>query len=95
MAAAYTRIFKRCGLEAKMVQSDTGAIGGSIGHEFMVITTTDSGENDVFYCNSCDYAANSDVTESKLLPAVTDGGYNKPEIIDTPNTKTIDRWLSF
>lgn len=95
MADAYTRIFKRCGLETKMVQSDTGAIGGSMSHEFMVITATDSGENDVFYCNSCDYAANSDHAESKLLPAVTDGGYNKSKIIDTPNTKTIDELVEF
>ena len=38
MAQAYKRIFERCGLETKMVQSDSGAIGGSVSHEFMVIT---------------------------------------------------------
>ena len=43
---AYTKIFKRCGLETKAVQSDSGAIGGSVSHEFMVITDTDAGEND-------------------------------------------------
>lgn len=56
-----------------MVQSDTGAIGGKIAHEFMVITTTDAGENDVFYCDDCDYSANSNHAVSKLLPAVVDG----------------------
>ena len=95
MAQAYTRIFKRCGLETKMVQSDTGAIGGSMSHEFMVITTTDSGENDVFYCDKCDYAANSDHAASILPEAVVDGGFSKPEIIDTPNTKTIDELVEF
>ena len=48
MAKAYTRIFQRCGLNTKMVQSDSGAIGGSVSHEFMVITDTDAGENDVW-----------------------------------------------
>lgn len=95
MAQAYTKIFKRCGLETKMVQSDTGAIGGSMSHEFMVITTTDSGENDVFYCDKCDYAANSDHAESKLPPAKVDGGFAKAEIIDTPNTTSIDELVAF
>lgn len=95
MAQAYTKIFKRCGLETKMVQSDTGAIGGSMSHEFMVITTTDSGENDVFYCDKCDYAANSDHAISKLPEVIVDGGFSKTEIIDTPNTKTIEELVEF
>lgn len=95
MAQAYTKIFKRCGLETKMVQSDTGAIGGSMSHEFMVITTTDAGENDVFYCEKCDYAANSDHAVSKLNDAVVDGGFNKTEIVDTPNTTTIEELVEF
>lgn len=95
MAQAYTKIFNRCGLETKMVQSDTGAIGGSMSHEFMVITTTDSGENDVFFCEKCDYAANSDHAVSVLPSAVTDGGFSEAKIIDTPNTKTIDELVEF
>ena len=95
MAQAYTRIFKRCGLETKMVQSDTGAIGGSVSHEFMVITTTDSGENDVFYCDKCDYAANSDHAVSKLPQINVDGGFLKSEIINTPNTKSIEELVEF
>lgn len=95
MAQAYTRIFKRCGLETKMVQSDTGAIGGSVSHEFMVITTTDSGENDVFFCEKCDYAANSDHAISKLPEAKVDGGFSEAKIVDTPNTKTIEELVEF
>lgn len=95
MARAYTKIFQRCGLETKMVQSDTGAIGGSMSHEFMVITTTDSGENDVFYCDKCDYAANSDHAVSKLPEAIVDGGFSKAEVIDTPNTKSIEDLVEF
>lgn len=95
MAQAYTKIFKRCGLETKMVQSDTGAIGGSVSHEFMVITSTDAGENDVFYCDACDYAANSDHAVSRLPDAVTDGSFSKAEVVDTPDTKTIEELVEF
>lgn len=97
MAQAYNKIFKRCGLNTKMVQSDSGAIGGSVSHEFMVITDTDAGENDVFYCDDCDYSANSNHAVSTLPPAVIDGKeyFNKTEIIDTPNTHSIDELSAF
>ncbi len=95
MARAYTRIFKRCGLDTKMVQSDSGAIGGSVSHEFMVITDGDAGENDVFYCNSCDYSANSNHAVSKLPAVNTVGKWSKAEIIDTPNTHSIEELCEF
>jgi len=95
MARAYKRIFERCGLETKMVQSDSGAIGGSVSHEFMVITDTDAGENDVFYCDSCDYSANSNHAVSNLDKVVTDGGFTKAEIVDTPNTHSIEELTEF
>lgn len=97
MAKAYKRIFDRCGLATKMVQSDSGAIGGSVSHEFMVITDTDAGENDVFYCNSCDYSANSNHAVSKLPDTIIDGKeyFTKKEIIDTPNTHSIDDLSAF
>ena len=91
MAQAYRNIFKRCGLDTKMVQSDSGAIGGSVSHEFMVITDTDAGENDVFYCDDCNYSANSNHAVSNLPPAVVDGKeyFAKNEVIDTPNAHSI------
>jgi len=95
MADAYTKIFLRCGLETKMVQSDSGAIGGKISHEFMVLVNTDSGENDVLYCDSCNYAANSERAESKLLPTVTDGGFIEAKEVDTPNVKSIEDLAKF
>lgn len=97
MAQAYKRIFERCGLETKMVQSDSGAIGGSVSHEFMVITDTDAGENDVFYCNDCDYSANSNHAVSKLPAAVVDGKdyFAEEKITDTPNTHSIDDLSAF
>ncbi len=95
MARAYTRIFKRCGLDTKMVQSDSGAIGGSVSHEFMVITDTDAGENDVFYCNACDYSANSNHAVSNLPSANTVGKWEKSQIVDTPSTHTIEELCAF
>ena len=95
MAQAYTKIFKRCGLNTKMVQSDSGAIGGSVSHEFMVITDTDAGENDVFYCEGCDYSANSNHAVSDLPEAKIAGGYTKAEIVDTPNTHSIEELCAF
>ena len=97
MAQAYTNIFNRCGLPTKMVQSDSGAIGGSVSHEFMVITDTDAGENDVFYCE-CDYAANSNHAVSVLPKAVVDGsavGLSEKKVVDTPDTKTIEELAEF
>ncbi len=97
MAQTYTRIFKRCGLETKMVQSDSGAIGGSISHEFMVICDNENnaGENDVFYCEHCNYSANSNHAVSILPQTTTESKYTKPEIIDTPNCKTIEDLAAF
>ena len=95
MANAYARIFKRCGLNTKMVQSDSGAIGGNVSHEFMVITDTDAGENDVFYCDSCDYSANSNHAVSNIPEINTVGEWLTPSIIDTPNTHTIEELCNF
>ena len=99
MAKAYKRIFERCGLETKMVQSDSGAIGGSVSHEFMVLVNEDAesnaGENDVFYCTKCGYSANSNHAVSILNPVDTDGKFTKAEVIDTPNVKTIEDLAEF
>ncbi len=95
MARAYTAIFKRCGLETKAVQSDSGAIGGAVSHEFMVLTDTEVGENDVFYCTKCDYSANSNHATSNLNVEETDGGFTEEKTVDTPNTKTIEEVAKF
>ena len=99
MAEAYRRIFERCGLETKMVQSDSGAIGGSVSHEFMVLVNEESennaGENDVFYCTKCNYSANSNHAVSVLNPVETDGKFEKAEIIDTPNAHSIEELAKF
>ncbi|MGE4558619.1 MAG: proline--tRNA ligase [Desulfobulbus sp.] len=56
MHQAYHRIFKRCGLDFRAVEADSGAIGGSFSHEFMVLAET--GEDTLVICNQCSYAAN-------------------------------------
>jgi len=95
MAETYTRIFNRCGLETRAVQSDSGAIGGKVSHEFMVLTDTAVGENDVFYCDKCGYSANSNHATSVLNELETDGGFSAQEKVLTPDVKTIDDLANF
>lgn len=96
MATAYTNIFDRCGLETVMVRSDSGAIGGSVSHEFMVLTNIaegeqESGENVVFYCDESGYSANADRAESILPEVVTIGEDGASQVIDTPNATSIEQ----
>ncbi len=97
MADAYKAIFKRCGLETRMVRSDSGAIGGDVSHEFMVLTQTHSGECDVYYCSACEYAANSNRAESILPDAVVDGSAFFPAEanVETPNCASIETLTEF
>lgn len=95
MTEAYINIFNRCGLETRMVQSDSGAIGGSVSHEFMVLTRTSSGENDVLFCTKCSYAANANHAVSRLPEADTDGKFNESKEVDTPNVKSIEELEKF
>ncbi|MDR1487297.1 MAG: proline--tRNA ligase [Deltaproteobacteria bacterium] len=66
MYQAYTNIFANCGLTFAIVEADSGSIGGSFSHEFMV--TADSGEDGLIYCSSCSYAANLEKAELKDYP---------------------------
>ena len=86
MYDAYTRIFNRCGLNFRPVEADSGAIGGSGSHEFMVIA--DSGEAEIVFCNECDYAAN--VEKAELAPITSvDEPLNDLKTVETPDCKTI------
>lgn len=102
MAEAYYKIFERCGLETKAVQSDSGAIGGAVSHEYMVLiddTENNAGENDVFFCKNkdCGYAANANHAVSVLEPAEIDGSkyFSEFKKVDTPNTTTIEELAKF
>ena len=69
MYEAYHRIFAKCGLQFRAVEADTGTIGGSFSHEFMVLAET--GEDTLVICQQCSYAANVEKAKIKL-PAATD-----------------------
>src|SRR5512133_2921478 len=71
MYNAYVRIFERCGLKFRAVEADTGTIGGSASHEFMVLA--ESGEDAIVSCNACDYAANVEKAEVRPAASVTAG----------------------
>ena len=89
MYDAYARIFARCGLRAIPVQADTGVMGGAHSHEFMVPAET--GENEVVYCESGDYAANIEKATSQgpATPTPVDD-CGDSEKFETPGVKTID-----
>jgi len=61
---AYVRIFNRCGLDTKIVASDTGQIGGDEADEFMVMSEV--GEDTITYCTSCSYGANQEHSGLKI-----------------------------
>ncbi|MFP4371988.1 MAG: proline--tRNA ligase [Halanaerobium sp.] len=86
MYDAYERIFAECGLEAVAVEADTGAMGGKDSHEFMVLA--DSGEDEVAFCSSCDYAANVERAISKKTE-IDFEVEAEAEKIHTPEIKTI------
>jgi prolyl-tRNA synthetase len=92
MYKAYHEIFKRCGLEAKCVEADSGAMGGSGSAEFMI--KSEIGEDEIAFCTVCDYAANMEKAPS--TPELS----NKEELrelgkIETPNVRTIEELVSF
>ena len=70
MKTAYEAIFRRCGLRFSAVEADTGQIGGSFSHEFMVLA--DSGEDTIVHCDKCGYAANVERSRLPLPPKVVD-----------------------
>ncbi|MBP2635853.1 MAG: proS 1 [Firmicutes bacterium] len=86
MYDAYSRIFTRCGLTFRAVEADSGAIGGSGSHEFMVIA--ESGEAGIVYCESCDYAANDEKAELHPIDIPAEEPLLQSEKA-TPGMKTI------
>jgi prolyl-tRNA synthetase len=96
MYDTYVRIFKRCGLEFRAVEADTGAIGGSYSHEFMVLAHT--GEDQIISCLKCSYAANLEKAEVKQVndsPTPGGEGMNPLEEVETPDMKTVEEVTSF
>ncbi|WP_366921673.1 proline--tRNA ligase [Metallumcola ferriviriculae] len=87
MYKAYTNVFLRCGLQFRVVEADSGAIGGSTTHEFMVLA--EAGEAQVVYCQKCDYAAN--VEKAEAVPdKIVVGTESEIQLVHTPNVRTIE-----
>lgn len=90
---AYNRIFARAGIpEVVTVQSDSGMMGGSVSHEYMLLT--DVGEDSLVICSECDFRANMESAEcvyeapkAEEMQALTE--------VETPNQKTIEEVCSF
>jgi prolyl-tRNA synthetase len=95
MYEAYCRIFRRMGLDFRAVEADTGNIGGSSSHEFMVIA--DSGEDAIVSCASCAYGAN--VEKAECLPpaegTIGSKGAGPARKVSTPEKRTIEEVASF
>ena len=92
MHDAYVKIFNRCGIEAKCVAADSGAIGGSNSAEFMV--KSEVGEDDVVFCSACDYAANIEKAEATPEKEQVEE-LLEMEKVATPDSRGIDEVSAF
>ncbi len=96
MEAAYRRVFERCGLSYTQVEADSGNIGGSESHEFMVLA--DTGEDAILACSACGYGANIEKALSKdpaAAPPYPLDDPAQPQSVETPDMKTIDDVATF
>ncbi|ABB31588.1 prolyl-tRNA synthetase [Geobacter metallireducens GS-15] len=92
MYQAYRRIFQRCGLKFRAVEADTGSIGGSSSHEFMVLA--DSGEDAIVSCTACEYAANVEKAEARLFPS-EHAEPRELEKVETPQKRSVEEVTTF
>ena len=93
MYEAYARIFRRLGLKFRAVAADSGAIGGSFSHEFMVLA--DTGEDTIVACPACDYGANVEKAEAICPPAGDLAPCPAAAKIATPGQHTVDEVAAF
>lgn len=92
MYEAYSRVFSRCGLDFRAVEADSGAIGGSSSHEFMVLA--DTGEAAIAYCQDCDYGANLEMAVH--APRKYENGTTSPLTkVETPGLKAVEEVAAF
>ncbi|KDE96059.1 prolyl-tRNA synthetase [Staphylococcus sp. TE8] len=93
MYNAYSRIFKRVGINARPVVADSGAIGGNHTHEFMALS--EIGEDTIVYSNESDYAANIEKAEVIYHPSEKHTETAELSKIETPNVKTAQELADF
>ena len=88
MRRAYSRIFEACKLDFSAVEADTGTIGGSASHEFMVVA--DTGESAVVRCPQCGYAANVEKAQTRREPAGEPHPPQDRQEVATPGKKAVE-----
>jgi len=95
MYDAYSRIFSRLGMRFRAVEADSGPIGGSFSHEFMVLA--DTGEDVIAVCADCQYAANLEKASVVFAPGETPDASALPaaELVDTPGAHTVEEVAAF
>ena len=93
MQETYEKIFSKMGLDFRVVEADSGAIGGSGSREFMVLA--DTGEDDIVVCSECDYAANIEVAKRKSVKRENPVKTEVIEEVHTPDKKTIEEVCEF
>lgn len=93
MWEAYDRVFTRLRLNYKVVQGDTGAMGGKVSHEFMAMS--DVGEGLIAYCKDCDFAATDEKSEVVYSIPSKEEELKAVEKVLTPEVKTIDALVEF
>ena len=93
MYDAYTRIFERLGLRFRAVEADTGSIGGSFSHEFMVLA--DTGEDTVAACTACAYGANLEKAEAVVVAGTKPGNCPEYKRVPTPGKHTVEEVAAF
>ncbi|GAE24290.1 prolyl-tRNA synthetase [Halalkalibacter wakoensis JCM 9140] len=93
MYNAYTNIFSRCELDFRAVEADSGAIGGTDTHEFMVLS--DIGEDTIAYSDQSNFAANIEIAPVRVNYEHSQEALLELEKVDTPNTRTIDELTTF
>jgi prolyl-tRNA synthetase len=86
--AAYERVFRRVGVRAHAVESDTGAMGGRLAHEFQVLC--EHGEDRLLFCPACDYRANVEKATRRIDDLPPDAAVGAPRTIPTPGLSTIE-----
>ena len=90
---AYNRIFKRAGIpEVVTVKSDSGMMGGSVSHEYMLLTA--AGEDTIVLCKECDYRSNMEAAENTVINENA-GETEELTCVETPECKTIDAVCEF
>jgi prolyl-tRNA synthetase len=93
MHQAYCNVFDRIGLDYRPVRADTGSIGGAFSHEFHVLA--DSGEDDIAFSDSSDFAANIELAEAVCLKQKADAPTQALTEVFTPDCKTIQKVAEF